>query len=310
MKFHGLQALVAALDEGSLRGAARRLALSQPAMTKALRELERDVGAQLLQRTRTGVTATAQGHVLYEHARSVQRELDSARQTIAQLGGQMSGELKVGAVPLALLALVPEAMRTFGRAFPDIQIHLREELYVAQLTLLRGGEVDMVIGPIPDGLPHGEFHIEPLLPIEMAVVAGKGSPLATCRSLAELSHARWVFTSATGASSYAQLLFQHHGLAAPRPSAIVNSTLGLMALIAVGDSVGLMPLPIASHPVAQQFLVKLPIREGHLALQLGVMCRPETLLKPVMRHFVSHLHRAAHHARSRPMDTGPHVPSH
>jgi LysR family transcriptional regulator, regulator of abg operon len=299
MKLNGLQALVAALEEGSLRGAARRLGLSQPAMTKALRELEREVGAPLLQRAHTGVTATAQGQVLFEHARSVQRELESARQTIAQLGGQMAGELKVGAVPLALLLLIPETARTFGRAFPDIRLHVREELYVAQLTNLRGGEMDVVLGPIPEGLPHGEFHIEPLLPIEMAVVVGKGSPLAQCQTLAELCHVRWVFTSATGSTSYAKLLFQQHGLEPPQPAAVANSTLGLMALITGGECAGLMPMPIASHPAAQHFLEVVPIREGHLRLQLGAMCRPDALLKPMVRHFLSHLHRAANQARLR-----------
>lgn len=298
MKLSGLNALVAALEEGSLRGAARRLGVSQPAMTKALRELEREVSAPLLQRSTTGVTATAQGQVLYEHACTVNRELASAMQTIGQLGGQMVGELKVGAVPLAMLLLIPETMRTFSQAFPDIQLHLREELYVAQLTLLRGGEVDVVLGPIPEGLPHGELHVEPLLPIEMAVVVGKNSPLRNCRSLPELQQARWVFTSATGASSYAKLLFQQHGLTPPTPKAIVNSTLGLMALIAGGDCVGLMPMPIALHPAARDFMEVVPIREGHLSLKLGAMFRPETLLKPVIRHFLSHLHRSAHQARA------------
>jgi len=299
MKLNGLQALVAALEEGSLRGAARRTGLSQPAMTKALRELEREVGAPLLQRAHTGVTATAQGQVLYEHARTVQRELDSARQTIAQLGGQMAGELKVGAVPLALLLLIPETARTFGKTFPDIRLHVREELYVAQLTNLRSGDMDVVLGPIPEGLPHGEFHVEPLLPIEMAVVVAKGSPQAQCRSLSDLRHVRWVFTSATGSTSYAKLLFQKNGLEPPVPSAIANSTLGLMALITGADCAGLMPMPIAMHPAAQHFLQVVPIQEGHLTLQLGAMFKPEALLKPMVRHFLSHLHRAAHQARLR-----------
>jgi len=297
MKLNGLQALVAALEEGSLRGAARRTGLSQPAMTKALRELEREVGAPLLQRAHTGVTATAQGQVLFEHARTVQRELESARQTIAQLGGQMAGELKVGAVPLALLLLIPETARTFGKAFPGIRLNVREELYVAQLTHLRGGDMDVVLGPIPEGLPHGEFHIEPLLPIEMAVVVAKGSPLAQCQSLAELQSARWVFTSATGTTSYAKLLFQKNGLEAPQPAAVANSTLGLLALISGSECAGLMPMPIATHPAAAHFLDIVPIQEGHLSLQLGAMFRPDALLKPMVRHFLSHLHRAANQAK-------------
>ena len=188
-----------------------------------VRELERELAAPLLSRSTTGVAATPQGRVLYDHARSVNRELADALAQIAQLSGRMSGELSVGAVPLAVLLLVPEAMRTFGQEFPAIQLRVREELYIAQLTWLRSGEVDVALGPIPEGLPAGEFHVEPLMPIEMAVVVGRGNPLARARSLAELADARWVYTSASGHTGYARLLFETHGLVPPAPAAMVNS---------------------------------------------------------------------------------------
>ena len=293
MKLAALNALVAAVEEGSLRGAARRIGVSQPALTKMVRELEREIAAPLLSRSTTGVAATAQGQVLYEHARSVNREIADALAQIAQLSGRMSGELSLGAVPLAVLLLVPEAMRTFGQAFPAIQLRVREELYIAQLTWLRSGEVDIALGPIPDGLPAGEFHVEPLMPIEMAVVVGRGNPLARARSLAELAGARWVYTSASGHTGYARLLFEAHGLTPPAPAAMVNSTLALLALIGSSDCVGLMPLRIAQHPAAAPFMTVVPITEGHLQLTLGVMARTDAMLKPAVRHFIAHLHRAA-----------------
>ena len=69
VKLHTLQALIAAIDEGSLRAAARRLRVSQPALTKMVRELELELGATLLQRSTKGVLPTPQGKVLVEHAR-------------------------------------------------------------------------------------------------------------------------------------------------------------------------------------------------------------------------------------------------
>lgn len=298
LKLASLQVLIAAVDEGSLRGAARRLGVSQPALTKAMRELERSVGAPVLERSTTGVFPTAQGKVLLEHARRALRELDDAQTQINQLGGRMIGELGVGAVPLAVLLLIPEAMRTFGRDYPDIQLSVREELYVAQLTMLREGEVDVIVGPIPPSLPPGEFEVEELMPIHMAVVVGKGNPLARARSLRQLEQARWVFTSLTGKSGYARQLFESHGIVPPAPAAVVNSTLALLALLTQGDYVGLMPVPIAMHPLAAQYMSIVPIEEGHLALTLGAIVRRGGLLKPALRHFVAHLHRAALHVRS------------
>jgi LysR family transcriptional regulator of abg operon len=295
MKLAALRALIEAIDTGSLRSAARRLGVSQPALTKMVRELERELGAPLLERSTTGVLPTAQGRVLYARALAATRELDEAAQQIGQMGGKMVGELSVGAVPLALLLLIPEAVRTFGREFPSMMLQLREELYVGQMNLLRNREVDLVIGPIPDNLPAGEFHVESLMPIEMAIVVGRGNPKAKVRSLAQLQDSRWVYTSLSGHSGYAKTLFDLHGLAPPAPAAVVNSTLGLMSLISYGDCVGLMPLPIAMHPVSTPFIEVVAVEEGPLPLTLGVMAQAAGVLKPAVRHFITHLHRAVAH---------------
>jgi DNA-binding transcriptional LysR family regulator len=296
LKLTALRALVEAVDTGSLRGAARRLGVSQPALTKMVRELEREVGAPLLERSTTGVLPTAQGKILHARAMTALHELDEAAQQIGQMGGKMVGELSVGAVPLALMMLVPEAVRTFGREFPAMMLQLREELYVGQPDLLRQRAVDLVVGPVPDHLPPGEFHVETLMPIEMAVVVGRGNPRAKSKSLRQLQGSRWVYTSLTGHTGYAKVLFERHGLVPPPPAAVVNSTLGLLSLISHGDCAGLMPLPIATHPAAAPFMEVVPVREGPLPLTLGVMALAAGALKPAVRQFISHLHRAVPHA--------------
>jgi len=83
-----LKALVAAVEEGSLRAAARRRGVSQPALSKMIRELELELGAPLLARTSKGVLPTAQGKVLYERSLKVCRELGYAVDEISPLGGK------------------------------------------------------------------------------------------------------------------------------------------------------------------------------------------------------------------------------
>ncbi|MFO1315133.1 MAG: LysR substrate-binding domain-containing protein [Burkholderiales bacterium] len=297
MKLAALQALVAAVEDGSLRAAARRLGVSQPALTKLVRELERELNAPLVVRSTTGVAPTAQGKVIVDHARTVARELDAAVEEVRQLGGDMAGELTVAAVPLAVLLLIPETLRTFTREFPDIRLRITEELYIAQLSRLRAGEVDVAVGPIPESLPIGEFATSALMPIQMAVVVRRGSPLAKASSLRQLADARWVYTSATGTTGYGRMLFEHHKIPPPPAAAVVNSTLALMSVIGSGDYVGLMPMPIATHPAAAPFLSVVPIREGHLRLTVGAITKPGTMLKPAARHFLAHLQRAANHVR-------------
>ncbi|MFM2055209.1 MAG: hypothetical protein RL456_3246 [Pseudomonadota bacterium] len=297
MKLNTLQALVAAVEEGSLRAAARRIGVSQPALTKMIRELEQELSAALLVRSTTGVVPTAQGKVLCERAEVALRELAGATEEIAQLGGHMVGELRIGAVPLAVMLLMPETLRTFSRDFPAVHLQLREELYIESLLSLRRGEVDVAVGPVPEHLPPGEFHAEALAPVSMVVVVRRGSALAGARSLAELQAARWVYTGVSGTTGYARRLFERQGLPPPPAGATVNSTLGLLALIGGGDFVGLMPRPLALHPAAAPFLEEPPLREPPLELTVGAITRGDHALKPAVRHLLAHLHRAAHHLR-------------
>jgi DNA-binding transcriptional LysR family regulator len=295
MKLTSLRAFVLAIEEGSLRSAARRLDVSQPALTKMIRELESELATTLLQRSTTGVLATAQGKVLYERAVAADRELSHAVEQIQQLGGRMAGSLTIGAVPLAVMTLVPETLRTFGMEFPDIQLRIIEELYIQQLTALRRGEVDVAIGPVPDNLPPGEFAVEKLMPIAMVIVVRKGNPLARARSLADLADAPWVYTGGAPASGYARTLYERHGLKPPPAGALVNSTLGLLSVISTGNCVGLLPYQIAVHPFAARHLEVVPVVEGPLKLAIAALARTEAALKPAVRHFLAHLHRAAHH---------------
>lgn len=295
MKLIALQALAAAVETGSLRSAARRLDLSQPALTKTVRELERELGAALLMRSSKGVVPTAQGKVLFEQARKTLRELDTTVDQIQQLGGRMVGELSVGAVPLAVMLLIPETLRTFGAAFPDIRLRVSEELYVAQLQRLRRGEVDVAVGGIPPGLASGEFLVEPLLETRMVVVVRKGQPLEGARSLRELARAKWVYTGATSDEGYAKTLYESHGMPPPAVGAVVNSTLALLSLVGSGDFVGLLPQQIAVHPLCARYLQVVPVAEAGLPLTVGAIVRSDSVLSPAVRHFIAHLHRAAHH---------------
>lgn len=294
MKLSTLKALAAAIEEGSLRGAARQVGVSQPALTKMIRELELELGAPLLVRTSKGVLPTAQGKALHERVIKATRELGAAVDEIRQLGGQMVGELNIGAVPLAVMLLIPETLRTFGRDFPDIRLRVSEELYIAQLQRLRAGEVDIAVGGIPVGLSSGEFVVEQLMTTSMVVVVRKGSPLARVKSLQQLAQAKWVYTGASNDSGYAKLLFESHGLPPPPVGAVVNSTLALLSLVTNGDFVGLMPRQIALHPMAAMYLSIVPVAEEGLPLAVGAMVRRDAVLSPVIRHFIAHLHRAAH----------------
>jgi DNA-binding transcriptional LysR family regulator len=209
----------------------------------------------------------------------------------------MVGELSVGAVPLAVMLLIPETLRTFGAAFPDIRLRVSEELYIAQLQRLRRGEVDVAVGGIPQGLSSGEFVTEPLVQTRMVVVVRKGHPLERAQSLKQLASAKWVYTGATSDEGYAKLLYESLGMAAPAVGAVVNSTLALLSLVGSGDLVGLLPQQIAAHPLCARHLSVVPVEEEGLPLTVGAIVRSDSAVSPAVRHFIAHLHRAAYQIR-------------
>lgn len=298
MKLTALRALVATIQEGSMRGAARRVGVSQPALTKLVRELEIELGAPLLVRTSKGVEPTAQGKVLFDHALRVSKELVAAAEQIQQLGGQMRGDLNVAAVPVAVMLLIPETLRTFCREFPEIRMRVSEELFIEQLQRLRNGEVHIALSGIPEGLSSGEFVTEKLIETEMVVVVRKGSRHERTRRLEQLADARWVYTNVATDTGYAARLFESHGMPAPPVGAVVNSTLTLMSLVATGDYVGLMPRQAVDHPLVAALVSRVPLAEAGVRLTIGAIVRSDVAVSPAIRHFIVHLHRAARHVTS------------
>jgi LysR family transcriptional regulator, regulator of abg operon len=231
--------------------------------------------------------------VLHSHALKVLHELNAATDQIKQLSGSMAGELSVAAVPLAVMLLIPETLRTFSREFPHIRLRVSEELYMAQLPRLRAGAIDIAIGGIPVDLANGEFTIEHLMNTQMVPVVNRSSQRVKSKTLTDLLDARWVYTGATSVEGYAKQLFETHGLPQPAIGAVVNSTLALLSLITSGDFVGLMPIQIAQHPLVAPHLQIIPIREEGLPLNVGAMICKDISVAPSVRHFLAHLHRAA-----------------
>jgi DNA-binding transcriptional LysR family regulator len=181
-----------------------------------------------------------------------------------------------------------------------MRIRLSEELYLAQLQRLRKGEVDIAIGGVDPTLSPGEFVSDPLVETTMVVVVHRDSPRRQARCLAELADAQWIYTGASGEQGYARTLFAAHGLPAPPLGAVVNSTLALLSVLTAGDFVGLMPAPVAGHPLAAQCLAVVPLREEGLPVTVAAFTRRDTAVAPAVRHFIAHLHRAAHQLQPAP----------
>lgn len=219
---HQLRALVAIADSGSIHAAAAALCLSQPAITKSIRDLEADTGLCLLVRTPRGVTLTAEGKVLLARARLIGRELERMGEDVAQLQGHRHGRLQIGVTPLAGLTIMPAAFRRFRAAWPEIELGFLEYRAEDMPEALRDGTLDFAVGALAPGraAPRGS---RALATLPTALAIRRGSRHAASTSLAQLQSLEWLHTDPTGYfSGMIGELFARRGL--DRPARITRCT--------------------------------------------------------------------------------------
>jgi len=131
------------LEEGSITAAAQKLRLSQPALTKAMKLLEDELGVALFERTMTGITPTTYGDALYGRAKAILSELQRAHEEIATLRGMAGERFRIGALPTLTGSIVPKAVNEISRRFPDVQISVQEGQSHALFRALRRRELDL-----------------------------------------------------------------------------------------------------------------------------------------------------------------------
>lgn len=146
-----LRQFVAVAEHLHFARAARELNISQPPLTRAIQELERKVGAELLQRTRRRVELTPAGAELLGAAKRILAELVHAVERVRSVGEGAAGSLRIGFVPLADYGLVPSLISAHKARHPGIALSLREMLTPQQQTALELDELDLgiLVGPMP-----------------------------------------------------------------------------------------------------------------------------------------------------------------
>jgi DNA-binding transcriptional LysR family regulator len=198
-----LATLRAVLEHGSFSAAAQSLSLTQPAVSRQVSLLERQLGTQLVRRTQQGVHATEAGRLLAEHAQAILSRVALAEGQLAEIAGLRAGHVRLGSFLSALVHLSAGLSARLEAVHPELfraqhQV-ISDELVdrTAAFTRLAGGELDLAIvfehsfepSPAPDGIELVTLFSDPacvLLPARHPL-AGAG-PLA----LAELAHETWI----------------------------------------------------------------------------------------------------------------------
>lgn len=294
MKLHQIRDLLAVAEKGSLRAAARQLGLAQPSISRSIRELERELGAPLLERQARGTVLTPTGRLFARRAGAAASELRRAREEISQLHGEAEGSVAVGLSSVPLLALMPKALGPFRQKYPRIELQLVDGAFPSVEARLKDGSVDFYIGVAPEKRPGAELRVEKLFDNTRVVLARHGHPLANARSLADLTGALWVSTSITDrADAEIGDLFRQHRLPAPRMGARTQGgALSLVTLLAHSDMLAIVPRQWTEFSPTKGTLRKLELKETIAAPPITLIRRAALPLTPAAEYLCDLLRRA------------------
>lgn len=297
MKLNHLRDVLAVAERGSLRAAARHLGVAQPALTRSIQELERELGVPLFERQPTGVVVTRMGELFVRRANAVRSELQRAREELEQIRGETHGRVSVCMSTVPHIALLPYALPAFRARYPDVHLDMNEGLYPMVETSLRSGIVDVYIGP-PPAEPRSEILVEKLFDNTRVILCRKGHPLAHARTLRELIDAQWLSTSVfLKADEELAPLFNEYGLPAPRLAVQAHSALTMLVAMAYSDLLAMMPVQWTEFALTRDALQKIDVVEPLPAPPICISRRAGLPLTPAGEYFCDMIRRASAHMK-------------
>lgn len=286
MKLEQLQHLIAIVEHGSLRAAARRLDVPQPALTRSVRALERELGVDLFARQTTGMVLTAEGVRFHRRACAIANEARRAREEVQQPGPDYEGTVSVALSIMPHLGMLPEALPVFRRTYPKVKLSITESLLPAVEGALREGSIDFYLGAAPRLKPAPGLALQHLCDNTRVVVCRKGHPLARVRSLKALAGAEWAATTIDhNAEEDLARLFGAHGLEAPRVMLRAHSALSVHVALAQTDLLAMLPKQWTSFAMTRDVLDVIPVREVLPAPAIVLVRRPDLPLSPPAEFF-------------------------
>jgi DNA-binding transcriptional LysR family regulator len=167
MELRHLRYFVTVAEEASFTKAAQRLRVAQPGVSAQVRQLERELGEQLLDRSGRSVRLTHAGAAVLPFARDALAAADGARRVVDEVRGLLRGRVAVGMVTACGAVDLPTLLAGFHRAHPDVEIMLTEANSDELLDGIRAGDLDLawvgLAGPSPAGIDTQVVVDEPLV---------------------------------------------------------------------------------------------------------------------------------------------------
>ena len=178
MNLTKLRYIVTVDREGSISGASKNLHITQSAVTKAVADVEAELGFALFDRRARGVAATADGREFIDRASRILSDMDQLVMDTKSGRDSRDRVLRIGIAPPSLEGLMNRAVRSLVLDHPEVRVHLRGTPFEAGLQLLRQGDLDTFVAPLNPLLSEAGFVTAPLPPLRARMFARQGHPLS------------------------------------------------------------------------------------------------------------------------------------
>ncbi len=298
MDYRRIQLFLAAARRGSLTEAAAELEISQPALSKSIKALEKSLGVRLLERGRFGVTPTPYGEALLAHGSAMESELRNAVSEIDALKGATRGHVLLGCGPTEATRLLPMALLRLMKTHPELKVSVLYGLNESLMPWVKQGEVDFALSSVPSRPTDPDLVHDHLFVESGAVVARAGHPLARRRSVspAELTQQRWVLPRRRELERLAfDDLFIANQLIPPEAAVETTSTVLMKSLVMQSDILTFIPRELIHWEEKAGQLVQLKVSGSDWVRTVGMTRRRRGSLSPAGRLLVDALKTVSEH---------------
>ena len=295
LKLRDLRLLDIVVRQGTMAKAAAQLHLSQPAVSKAVAEMEQLLGVRLIDRGRQGIEPTPHGRALLKSAVAIFDELRHGVMEIEFLSDPTAGEVRIATSEPYAAGLVPSLIASFSRRYPRVSIYVIQApisslpFRVQRYRDLHERNVDLILGPIVDPIAEAGLEAEPLFKERTVVVAGTRSRLPRRRalSLADLADEPWCLPPPdTFVGAQIVEAFRASGLAIPRKTVVSVSIQLQTGLLATQRYVSMLPESLMRFSAKRFSLKMLPIEAPIQLTTVGIITMKNRTINPVAQLFI------------------------
>lgn len=289
--------LVALDDLKHLGRVAQSLHVTQPAVSLALKDLEKGLGCKLFERTPKGMFPNAYGECLIKHARTVLASLAQARDELSALQSGASCKITVGALPAMRAGLLPRALAMLKEKTPRSMVIVREGSMESMLPELRRGAVDLILGRLMIRNTSSDVSEETLCEGHNVLVVGRKHPLLRRKHLTwqQLEAFPWVLPL-VGSLSREPLenVFQRNGISMPVNCVETMSIDVITGYLQLTSAIGLLSQMVARHYIETGLLAQLPLGLPDPQRPIGVTWNRHKPLSAAAQSFMHCLRESAH----------------